>query len=139
MYAHRSVNISVCIEDENCCQELVRRYANSCQFRCIKNTCLRKKTKIDQRICTRAFPLQRQVFQTTITLQFCAGSLRIALSCASQRPHVPCFKGKLIIFEGQQLQETRKRRSRAQSAAHPPHTGLQGSICRCKYAAGSPA
>ena len=62
--------------------------------------CLRKKTKIDQCICTRAFPPQRQVFQTTITLQLCSGSLRIALLCTSQRPQVPCFEGKLIIFEG---------------------------------------
>jgi len=35
MCAHRSVNISVCIEGENCCQELVRRYVNSCRFSCI--------------------------------------------------------------------------------------------------------
>ena len=32
MYAHRSVNISVCIEGENFCQELVRRYTNTCQL-----------------------------------------------------------------------------------------------------------
>jgi len=35
MYAHRSVNGSVCIEGEKYCQELVRRYTNTCQFRCI--------------------------------------------------------------------------------------------------------
>jgi hypothetical protein len=35
MYAHGSANVSVCTEGEKCCQELVRRYANTCQFRCI--------------------------------------------------------------------------------------------------------
>ena len=62
--------------------------------------CLRKKTKINQSIYTRSFPPQYQDFQNTITLQFCSDSLRIALSCTLQRPHVPCFEGKLVIFEG---------------------------------------
>jgi len=75
-----------------------------------------------------SIPPARPVFQNPVALQFNSGSLRIALPCTSQRPHVACFTDKLIYFEG--WEPPRKMRSRAHSAANTPHIGLYGSACK---------
>ena len=46
-----------------------------------------------------ASPLHRQVFRSTIALQFSSDSVYIALSCNPQRSHAACFAGKIVIFE----------------------------------------
>ena len=46
-----------------------------------------------------ASPLHRQVFQSTIALQFSISSLCMALPCNPQRSHAACFAGKIVICE----------------------------------------